>query len=102
MVAEEEAQEAPSSTSGRTQQESSAVDGFALDTPLGGPEKRPSATAASAAVMPHASEAMLAALRRKELQEIHLRIAETLALYDTQGRTAVSYTHLTLPTNLRV
>ena len=85
MVSEEEAQEAPT-TSGRTQQESSAVDGFALDTPLGGPE-RPSAAAPSAAVMPHASEAMLAALRRKELQEIHLRIAETLALYDTQGRT---------------
>lgn len=89
MVTEEEAQKAPSSTSERTQQEPSAVDSFAQDTPLGGPE-RPSATAASAstAVMPHASEAVLAALRRKELHEIHLRIAETLSLYDTKGRTA--------------
>ena len=85
MVAEEEAQEVPI-PSGHTQQEPSAVDAFAMDTD-GGPE-RPSATAASAAVMPHASEAMLAALRRKELQEIHLRIAETLALYDTKGRAA--------------
>ena len=87
----------------RTQQEPSAVDAFALDTPWGGPERSrvtaasasataasasataasASATAASAAVMPHASEAT----RRKELQEIHLRMAEALASYDTKSRT---------------
>ena len=80
----------------RTQQEPSAVDAFALDTPWGGPERSSataasasataasaSATAADAAVMPHASEAT----RRKELQEIHLRMAEALASYDTKSRT---------------
>ena len=73
----------------RTQQEPSAVDAFALDTPWGGPERSrvtaasASATAASAAVMPHASETT----RRKELQEIHLRMAEALASYDTKSRT---------------
>jgi len=77
----------------RTQQEPSAVDAFALDIPLGGHERSSataasaSATAASAAVMPHGSEAALAALRRKELQEIHLRIADALASYDTKSRT---------------
>lgn len=83
----------------RTQQEPLAVDAFALDTPLGGPERSSayavsasatatsaSAAAASAAVMPHVGEAALAALRRKELQEIHLRIAEALASYDTKSR----------------
>ena len=82
-VAEEEVQEAPSSTSDHIQQEPSAVDAFALDT-NGLPER----AGAESAAMPHASEAVKAALRRNELQEIHLRIAETLALYYTKGHAA--------------
>ena len=62
----------------------SSVDAFAPETVKGLSTKTSAMVQESAAAMAQANEAVLQTLRRKELEEIHERIAQTLDQYETR------------------
>lgn len=66
----------------------SSVDAFVPETAKGLSSKTSAMVQESAAAMAQANEAVLQTLRRKELEEIHERIAQALVQYETRAAEA--------------